>query len=69
MQQTWMQDPQDRPDFRAVVLDLASLMDYKGDIKRELEVETEKCSKLRVKPYREVELSSSNSHQNPPHTY
>lgn len=68
MQQTWMGDPQDRPDFREVVLDLASMMGYKGDIRRELEAETENCSKLRVKPYRQVELSSSHQ-ENPPHAY
>lgn len=59
MQQTWLEDPQERPDFHAIVLHLANLMKYEGDIKSDLKMETKNCSKLRVKPYQQVELSSS----------
>lgn len=46
MQQTWMEDPQERPDFRAIVLHLARLMKYEGDIESDLKMETKNCSQV-----------------------
>lgn len=40
MQTTWMQDPKERPDFRAIVIHIANLTKYKGDIETELRLET-----------------------------
>lgn len=59
MSSTWSKDPQKRPNFRAIVISLANLMDYGGDIESDLKMETKTCQKLKkVKPYKQVELSS-----------
>ena len=69
MQQIWLEDPQERPDFRAIVLHLANLTKYEGDIEKDLEAETKSCSKLRVKPYQQVDIPRLDKDPSLAHVY
>lgn len=56
MQSMWREGAEDRPDFRAVVLSLAALMHYDGNIESDLRMETRNCRKEHL--YHELDLSA-----------
>ena len=52
----WSEDPEQRPDFREIVLSLADLMHYGGDIESDLVAETKNCLKVKKEHnYHELE--------------
>lgn len=57
MQEIWSEDPVDRPDFRAIVIGLAGIMRYRGDIESELKMETANCR--REHPYQKVKIPAA----------
>lgn len=60
MQDMWREDPEKRPDFREIILFLADLMHYSGDIESDLIAETKNCEKVEKEHnYHELELTAS----------
>lgn len=59
MQEMWKEDPEERPDFGEIVLSLANLMHYSGDIESDLIAETRNCRKVKKEHnYHELELTA-----------
>lgn len=62
----WSEDPEQRPDFREIVLSLADLMHYSGDIESELAAETKNCLKVKKEHnYHELEYPYKVAEVNP----
>lgn len=60
MQEIWREDPEERPDFRGIVLSLTDLVHYSGDIESDLKAETRNCKKEHT--YHQLEPSAFSQH-------
>ena len=70
MKEIWLEDPEERPNFRAIVISLAGLMNYKGNNERELKLETANCRKEH--PYQKVQIPAAQQYtktKNTDHVY
>jgi hypothetical protein len=55
----WREDPEERPNFKEIVLSLAELTHYSGDIESELLAETRNCKRLKEEHnYHDLELTA-----------
>lgn len=63
MKDTWREDPEERPDFRAIVLSLANLLHYSGDIESDLAAETKHCNRDHIYHQLEPSVFPSKDHQ------